>query len=436
MPTNGATGVAVDSNIDISFSEDVDVLAPWFGITCTLSGSHAATVSGGPASFTLDPDVDLVTNESCTVTVFGAQVTDADTDDPPDNMAADLVFSFTVEGDVPVVSPAVINEMHADPAADLTGDANGDGTRDSSADEFVEIANDSSVPLDMSGWTLSDGFGVRHTFPAGTTIPAMCSIVVFGGEEPTGTFGNAVVQTASSGTLGLNNTGDTVTLSNGSLDVASQVYGSEGGDDQSLTRDPDISGPFVKHSGATGAAGALFSPGTMVNGVSFSGCEPSGPSDPVINEFSASTTGTDVEYVEIFGEPNTDYSAYTVLEIEGDSSSNEGTIDEVISLGTTDASGFYLANLPANSLENGSLSLLLVKDFTGAFGDDLDTDDDGTIDLAPWTRIVDDVAVFDGGGGDLTYASVVLGPNFDGLSQYAPGGASPYSERNGHGHRR
>ncbi len=32
-----------------------------------------------------------------------------------------------------------------------------------------------------------------------------------------------------------------------------------------------------------------------------------GPADPVINEFSASTTGTDVEYVEIFGLPDTDY---------------------------------------------------------------------------------------------------------------------------------
>jgi uncharacterized protein len=41
--------------------------------------------------------------------------------------------------------------------------------------------------------------------------------------------------------------------------------------------------------------------------------------EPVINEFSASTVGTDVEFVEIFGSPNTDYSAYTLLEIEGDS---------------------------------------------------------------------------------------------------------------------
>jgi len=46
--------------------------------------------------------------------------------------------------------------------------------------------------------------------------------------------------------------------------------------------------------------------------------EPPEPATPRINEFSANTTGTDVEYVEIYGEPATVYSAYTLLEIEGD----------------------------------------------------------------------------------------------------------------------
>ncbi len=143
----------------------------------------------------------------------------------------------------------------------------------------------------------------------------------------------------------------------------------------------------------------------------------------VINEFSASTTGTDVEYVEIYGIPNTDYSAYTVLEIEGDSGLAAGTIDEVIALGTTDASGLYLVNLPANALENGTISLLLVSNFTGAINDDLDTNNDGSLDITPWAAIVDGVAVNDGGSGDLTYATPSLGVAYDGAS-FAPGGAS------------
>lgn len=144
-----------------------------------------------------------------------------------------------------------------------------------------------------------------------------------------------------------------------------------------------------------------------------------------INEFSASTTGTDVEYVEIYGEPDTDLSAYTVLEIEGDAGSYTGVITEVIAIGTTDANGFYLADLPANSLQNNTLTLLLVENFTGALNDDIDTDDDGVIDdPAPWDAIVDSVAVADGGVSDLTYGVPVLGPNYDGVSSFAPGGAS------------
>ena len=148
-----------------------------------------------------------------------------------------------------------------------------------------------------------------------------------------------------------------------------------------------------------------------------------GPVSPVINEFSASTAGTDIEYVEIFGDPYTDYSAYTILEIEGDVGAATGTIDEVISLGVTDANGLYLANLPANALENGTITLLLVKDFTGALNNDLDTNEDGIFDVTPWSALVDAVAVNDGGVGDLTYGVPVLTAYYDGLP-YAPGGAS------------
>jgi predicted extracellular nuclease len=173
-----------------------------------------------------------------------------------------------------LVGDWVLNEIHADPADGPSGDANGDGTRDGSQDEFVEIFNNSGTDVDVGGWTLSDGYGVRHTFPAGTVVPASCAIVVFGGGTPTGAFGGAIVQTANGAysQLGLNNSGDTVTLNDGSTDVAEETYGSEGGDAQSLTRDPDVTGSFVKHSVATGSGGALFSPGTMVDGAKFAGC--------------------------------------------------------------------------------------------------------------------------------------------------------------------
>ncbi len=94
-PGGGATNVARDANITINFSEPVDVTGNWFTISCATSGAHTATVSGGPTTFTLNPDADFASNELCTVTIVANQVTDQDTDDPPDNMAANHVFSYT-----------------------------------------------------------------------------------------------------------------------------------------------------------------------------------------------------------------------------------------------------------------------------------------------------------------------------------------------------
>ena len=103
-PARGATNVAVNANILITFSEPVDVSDPWFSITCFASGAHTATSSGGPMSYTLDPDDDFLLGERCTVTVIGDAVTDQD--DPPATMAGDHVFSFTTQA-----LPATISEI-------------------------------------------------------------------------------------------------------------------------------------------------------------------------------------------------------------------------------------------------------------------------------------------------------------------------------------
>ena len=158
--------------------------------------------------------------------------------------------------------------------------------------------------------------------------------------------------------------------------------------------------------------------------------------EPVINEFSASTAGTDVEYVEVKGAAGTDLAAYKVLEIEGDAGGTAlGTVDEVVSLGTTDAEGYALVSLAANALENGTITLLLVKDFTGALTNDLDTNDDGTLDTQPWASVVDAVAVNDGGAGDRTYGSPSLGVAYDG-QPFAPGWRLAHPRRHRHRHRR
>jgi predicted extracellular nuclease len=91
-PAGGATNVSLGANIMITFSEDVTVSGTWFNVSCGVSGVHSASVGGGPQSFSLDPLVDFAFAETCSVTIFAAQVSDQD--GAPNTMAANFTFSF------------------------------------------------------------------------------------------------------------------------------------------------------------------------------------------------------------------------------------------------------------------------------------------------------------------------------------------------------
>jgi hypothetical protein len=141
----------------------------------------------------------------------------------------------------------VLNEIHADPHLTL-GDANGDGVVSSDGDEFVELVNVTGATLALGGLTISDALTVRYTFPDAEVLAPGCAVVVFGG-------------------LVLNNGGDTVTISLGETLLTSVTYGPEGGQDQSLTRAPDLTGDFVQHLTVNEAA--RFSPGRKADGSGF-----------------------------------------------------------------------------------------------------------------------------------------------------------------------
>jgi uncharacterized repeat protein (TIGR01451 family) len=188
--------------------------------------------------------------------------------------------------------PLVINEINADVAADnvstpaIEGDANRDGVRDSDDDEFIELFNNSNAAVDISGVIIADGTSNRFTIPANTTLASGRALIIFGGGTPPASdpaFGGALVLAISgSGTLSLNDGGDTVNvkLNFGGTDhsIASVTYGGTGNppapSDQSLTRSPDTEvgttgGAFVQHTSATNAAGRTFSPGTRTDGTPF-----------------------------------------------------------------------------------------------------------------------------------------------------------------------
>jgi DNA/RNA endonuclease G (NUC1) len=95
FPANGAPGVDNNSDITVTFDEPVSVSANTFQISCANTGLHTAVITGGPTTFTINPDIDFGGAEQCTVTVLKNEVSDQDMVDPPDGMDADYLFSFT-----------------------------------------------------------------------------------------------------------------------------------------------------------------------------------------------------------------------------------------------------------------------------------------------------------------------------------------------------
>ena len=249
-----------------------------------LDGDDAVVdaVSWGDASFAFIPPVSKVT-EGYSLERYPAYMdTDSALDwrsqKSPQPGEVNLIPPTPTPGppptEVPVPTPVptlIINEIHAYP--DLgAGDANGDTVISRYDDEFVEIFNDTGSPIDLGGWVLSTNLGNRHEFPSPTLIMNGCSVVIFGGGLPTGEFGGSLIQISSTGSLNLGNMADKISL----FDAAEkEIYWVEyisGGIEESITRDPDITGFFFVPHTSVSPIGALFSPGTMVDGSPFSGC--------------------------------------------------------------------------------------------------------------------------------------------------------------------
>jgi predicted extracellular nuclease len=121
LPANEGSAAA-DVSPTVTFSEPVTLAAGAITLSCSISGSVALSVSGGPTTFTADPASALVDGDVCTLTVVAASVSDTDTNDPPDQMAANVTTTFTVADQC---SPAAVTRIPAiqgsGPNAAITG---------------------------------------------------------------------------------------------------------------------------------------------------------------------------------------------------------------------------------------------------------------------------------------------------------------------------
>jgi len=137
----------------------------------------------------------------------------------------------------------VINELLAAPASDV----NGDGFAHSTQDEFIEIVNTTTGSLDISSWTISDLAGVRHVFPSGTVLGSQTAVIVFGGGSIVAPI-PGLLQTASSGTLSLNNSSEQVYLKDVIGTVMDTIAYTSSISDVSWARWPDFTGSIVLHN--------------------------------------------------------------------------------------------------------------------------------------------------------------------------------------------
>ncbi|MBN1944225.1 MAG: lamin tail domain-containing protein [Bradymonadales bacterium] len=264
----------VDTPVDLAFD-------PLHDPAIDLGADRDADV--GPSvcvvGFECDP------GEVCTAGYCAAFVAECDDEGDCDGEQECLLGMCVEPGYSPYENRVVINEVLIDGNTDE--DANGDGTVDALEDAFVELVNISSGSVDISGWTLverhfSTGLP-RHTFDGGTQLVPGQAVVVFGGGDPPDSTTMVLFLAANAADqgdpYGLDLDiigGDRLRLldENGRI-VAEFAYGGVGElpvvTDESSTRSPDLVGSFVAHTEAPGAGGAIFSPGSRVDGSPFVG---------------------------------------------------------------------------------------------------------------------------------------------------------------------
>lgn len=170
---------------------------------------------------------------------------------------------------------------------------------------------------------------------------------------------------------------------------------------------------------------------------------PVNPPSVIISEFRIDQPGVDNdEYFELYGAPNTLLNGLTYIVI-GDGIGGSGVIESATALtgNRTAADGFFLCAHAAFTLAPAEVNLfnasfvfenddnvthMVVFRFTGTLQQDLDTNDDGVLDITPWTSIVNSVAVVRDAtvpppvGIEWVYSTKIVGPDVSGTTPVSP----------------
>lgn len=162
-----------------------------------------------------------------------------------------------------------------------------------------------------------------------------------------------------------------------------------------------------------------------------------------INELMVNAPGggdDGFEYIEIAGGPSESVAGVWLLVIDNEGG-NIGTVSQAVNLtasSTVGTNGLLMirdsvtvlspapavattivVNDFAPDLDNDHHTYVLVTNFTGAVNDDLDTDDDGSLDATPWSSVLDAVSLSNATG-EPDIATGLGGTNVDGGGVFTP----------------
>lgn len=184
------------------------------------SGQFTATIPPMPKSEYVRYYVEAIANNAAGTATYSPVGAEHD------------VYIYQVQAAERVQSPVVINELMADNETLVTNEL------DEYAD-WIELYNTSSQTVDLSGWYLTDEDTQlqRWAFPAGTTINAGATLIVWADDNADGLGGLHANFKLSAG-------GEYVYLVNPALEFADQVEFVDAPEDQSYSRTLNGAGAF------------------------------------------------------------------------------------------------------------------------------------------------------------------------------------------------
>ena len=187
-------------------------------------GVFTAIIPGAPAGYFIRYYVEAIKNDQANTASYFPKGAEHD------------VYIYQVESLITAPGDLVINELMADNesyVSDLEGDY----------DDWIELYNNGSNPIDLSGYFLSDDLSNidKWSFPEGTMIDADQYLIIWADEDQETTDLSSL-----HANFKLSSNGESVTLSNPDEEIVDQIIFGPQEEDLSLARVPNGTGSFQK----------------------------------------------------------------------------------------------------------------------------------------------------------------------------------------------